>query len=116
MDDIKDYQDLKGTLITIDNIAVSAGTKIFATVRAYNKVGLHNIVTSDQITVSPNPVIEVLDGKGEKDADYQSDLHVIQGKFGYNFCFLLFLGQCDFMNLVFYGFSVNWTEFKILSV
>lgn len=83
LDDIKDYQDLRGTYITIDNIAVSAGTKIFATVRAYNKVGLHNIVTSDPITVSPDPVIEVLDGKGEKDVDYQSDLHVIQGKFGY---------------------------------
>lgn len=83
LDDIKDYQDLRGTYITIHNIAVFAGTKIFATVRAYNKVGLHNIVTSDPITVSPDPVIEVLDGKGEKDVDYQSDLHVIQGKFGY---------------------------------
>lgn len=78
--DIEDFQELTDTYVTINNIVVSAGTKIFATVRAYNKVGLHNVVTSDPIIVSPDPVIEVWDGNDVKDSDYQNDFHVIQGK------------------------------------
>jgi hypothetical protein len=65
---------------TIDNIFVSAGTKIYATVRAYNKVGLHSVATSDAIIVSPDPVIDVIDGSGDIDADYQTSLNLIQGE------------------------------------
>lgn len=65
--------------MTIDNIFVSAGTKIYATVKAYNNVGLHNVLTSDPIIVSPDPSIEVIDGTDETDSDYQTSLNIIQG-------------------------------------
>lgn len=84
MDNIKEYQDLNDTYVTIDNILASPGTKIYATVRAYNKVGLHSVVTSDSIIVSPNPKIEVFDGGiVDTDLDYQNDLNVIKGKKSY---------------------------------
>ena len=80
LDDIKEYQEMLKNYMTIDNIFVSAGKKMYATVRAYNKVGLTNVLTSDPIIVSPDPVIEVFDGPGDKDSDYQKDLNVIWGK------------------------------------
>lgn len=79
LDNIKAYQEMTGSYMTIDNIFVSAGTKIYATVKAYNNVGLHNVLTSDPIIVSPDPFIEVIDGKGETDSDYQTSLNIIQG-------------------------------------
>lgn len=82
MDDIKDYQDLTETHVTIDDIFLLPGTKIYATVRAFNKVGLHNVLTSEAIQISLrfDPIIKVLDGTGGKDLDYQNNRHVIQGK------------------------------------
>lgn len=82
MNDIKDYQDLTETHVTIDGISLLPGTQIYATVRAFNKVGLHNVLTSEaiQISLSFDPIIKVLDGTGGKDLDYQNNRHVIQGK------------------------------------
>lgn len=68
---------MRGIYIIIDNIVVFVGIKIFVIVRVYNKVGFYNIVILDLIIVSFDFVIEVLDGKGEKDVDYQSDFYVI---------------------------------------
>lgn len=61
---------MRGIYIIIDNIVVFVGIKIFVIVRVYNKVGFYNIVILDLIIVSFDFVIEVLDGKGEKDVDY----------------------------------------------
>ncbi|XP_062588035.1 uncharacterized protein LOC134249704 [Saccostrea cucullata] len=83
-DNIESYQEMEDTYMTVDNIFVPSGTKIYATVRAYNKVGLHSIVTSEPIVVSPDPTIEVFDGKGEKDWDFQIDLNLIQGSYRYS--------------------------------
>ncbi|XP_061168901.1 uncharacterized protein LOC133178169 [Saccostrea echinata] len=83
-DNIKAYQDMENNYMTIDNIYASAGTKIYATVRAYNRVGLHSVLTSEPIIVSPDPRIDVLDGKGDIDADFQASLNVIQGSYRYS--------------------------------
>lgn len=82
MNDIKDYQDLTETHVTIDGISLLPGTQIYATVRAFNKVGLHIVLTSEaiQISLSFDPIIKVLDGTCGKDLDYQNNRHVIQGK------------------------------------
>lgn len=61
---------MRGIYIIIDNIVVFVGIKIFVIVRVCNKVGFYNIVILDLIIVSFDFVIEVLDGKGEKDVDY----------------------------------------------
>ncbi|XP_061188852.1 uncharacterized protein LOC133197029 [Saccostrea echinata] len=83
-DNIKSYQELEKTYMTIDNIYVPPGTRIYATVRAYNKVGLHSVITSEPIVVSPDPRIDVFDGKGDRDSDFQIDLNLIQGSYQYS--------------------------------
>ncbi|XP_061168902.1 uncharacterized protein LOC133178171 [Saccostrea echinata] len=83
-ENIKAYQDMENNYMTIDNIYVSSGTKLYATVRAFNKVGLYSVLTSEPIIVSPDPRIDVVDGKGDRDADFQASLNVIQGSYRYS--------------------------------
>ena len=52
----------------------------FASVRAVNNARLVSSSVSSSIYISPRPSIQVWDGLGDNDVDYQNDLSSISGK------------------------------------
>lgn len=57
--------------------------EVFATVRVYNKVNLYSTSFSGSMVISPSPNLSVLDGSGQNDEDYSSQLNIIQGHWKY---------------------------------
>lgn len=68
----------------IDGLSLQVGVMFYATVRIYNKAGLKTDVTSESVVISQAPYLEVIDGDGEEDVDYQSAPNIIQGRWRYS--------------------------------
>ena len=54
--------------VTTVYVSMPPGTRFFATVRAFTTSGLYATVTSEEVVVSPNPTITVIDSYTEQDA------------------------------------------------
>ncbi|KAH3823849.1 hypothetical protein DPMN_125672 [Dreissena polymorpha] len=67
----------------VNNFKLNAGDSFYATIRIYNKAGLHSEVSSDRVVVSQTPYLEVRDGTGE-DIDFQAMLNLIEGSWKYS--------------------------------
>lgn len=67
----------------IDGLQLFPGMTVFATVKVYNEVNLYSTTLSQGVIISPSPILTVLDGHGQKDEDYLSDLNIIQGRWDY---------------------------------
>ena len=70
--DWTDVGNVNETVLT--NLAIPAGAVIHASVRGYNRAGLHNISVSNFVPVSPIPTVTVIDGLKSEDAQFLGDL------------------------------------------
>ena len=61
-------EDAESRNFTVYGIALAPGTKFYATLRTYNKAGLYTTVHSEEVVVSPNPYITILDGYTGEDS------------------------------------------------
>ena len=116
MCDISGYQPVKDNeRIYFGGLSLNAATILFATATVYNTVGLSAMMSSEGVVVSPDPNLTVIDGNGEDDIDFQSDLNVIQGRSNlfYSFSFLI---STHFVKLweshVFYCLSLELVLFS----
>ncbi|XP_063447918.1 uncharacterized protein LOC134727466 [Mytilus trossulus] len=82
---IQDFSsiDVKDKVL-IPYLNMEDGSDVTVTVRAFNKAGLYNQVTSDPVIVSLVPHLTVIDGTSLEDEDYQTSLNVIQGYWKYS--------------------------------
>ncbi|VDI44467.1 Hypothetical predicted protein, partial [Mytilus galloprovincialis] len=82
---IQDFSsiDVKDKVL-IPYLNMEDGSDVTVTVRAFNKAGLYNQVTSDPVIVSLVPQLTVIDGTSLEDEDYQTSLNVIQGYWKYS--------------------------------
>ena len=71
-------------IIFIHNLALNFGQIFYATVRSYNKAGLNGEASSGMVVVSQEPFLEVIDGPGENDIDFQPSPNIIQGSWKYS--------------------------------
>ena len=74
------YQEVNGNqTLFIGDLSMRTGVTIYATAIVYNSVRLRTMLSSSGVVVSPDPHLIVLDGNGEDDIDFQTDLSIIQG-------------------------------------
>ena len=71
-------------IIFIHNLALNLAQKFHATVRSYNKAGLNGESSSGMVVVSQQPFLEVIDGAGDIDVDFQPSPNIIQGSWKYS--------------------------------
>ena len=85
--DIIAYRNVKlndEQVFFLDGFTVPAGSVFHATVRSYNKAGLYSDSTSAAVVVSQSPYLEVIDGAGDHDIDFQSVPNIIEGHWKYS--------------------------------
>ena len=68
----------------LDGFTIPPGNIFHATVRSYNKAGLYSDSSSSAVVVSQSPYLEVIDGTGDQDIDFQSVPNIIQGRWKYS--------------------------------
>ncbi|XP_052219885.1 uncharacterized protein LOC127837088 [Dreissena polymorpha] len=68
----------------VNGFRLNQGDLFFVTMRIYNKAGLSSEFSSDSVVVSQTPFLEVKDGTGEQDIDFQSTPNLIQGSWKYS--------------------------------
>ena len=59
-------------------------SKVYVTVRAFNKAGLYSQRRSNPVVISSRPFLRVMDGPSDTDIDFQSSLGVLQGRWKYS--------------------------------
>ena len=59
-------------------------SKVYVTVRAFNKAGLYSQRRSNPVVISSRPFLRVTDGPSDTDIDFQSSLGVLQGRWKYS--------------------------------
>lgn len=82
---IKDFTRVENPdMIFINNIFMPESSKVYVTVRAFNKAGLYHQQRSAPIVISSRPSLRVIDGPSDTDIDFQSSLGVLQGRWIYS--------------------------------
>ncbi|XP_013400547.1 uncharacterized protein LOC106166509 [Lingula anatina] len=67
----------------IDGLALPSGGTVYASVRGFNKGGLYAIAVSAGVVVSPHPHLTVMDGNGNIDIDFQTELTTVLAQWDY---------------------------------
>ncbi|XP_062567667.1 uncharacterized protein LOC134229900 [Saccostrea cucullata] len=82
---IKDFITLENPeKFLINGIFMPEGSKVYATVRTFNKAGLYGQMRSDPVVISSQPSLMVIDGPSDEDIDFQSSLGILQGRWIYS--------------------------------
>ncbi|XP_061197209.1 uncharacterized protein LOC133205414 [Saccostrea echinata] len=82
---IKDFIKIENPeKFLINNIFMPEGSKVYVTVRSFNKAGLYGQMRSDPVVISSQPSLRVVDGPSDDDTDFQSSLGVLQGRWLYS--------------------------------
>ena len=84
----------------IDGLNLLPGLTFYATIRSYNKAGLYSDAASSQVVVSQAPYMEVFDGPGEQDVDFQSAPNIIQGHWKYSDACPIVMAEWKITNLL----------------
>lgn len=103
---IKDFKPIENPeKFLINNIVMPEGSKVYVTVRSYNKAGLYGQVRSNTVVISSQPSLKVIDGPSETDIDFQSSLGVLEGRW-------LYSDTCDILSAEWSVEMLDGSSFK----